>query len=162
MRAEQTSMFYSYIVQFSSVPQSCLTLCNPIDCSMPGFLVLHHLLELAQTHHWVADAIQPSRPLSLPSPPAVNLSQHQGLFQWVSSSNQVTKLFLILCLGVIIGHNFSSKEQASFNFMAVVIICSDFGAQENKKSVTVSTVSLFAMNWWDQMPWSSFFLNVEF
>ena len=61
-------------VQFSSVAQSCLTLCDPKDCSTPGFLVLHHFLELAQTHvHWVSDAIQPSHPLSSPSPPAFNL-----------------------------------------------------------------------------------------
>ena len=68
-----------------SVTQSCLTFCDPVDCSMPGFLVLHHLPELAQIHvHWVGDAIQPSHPLSSPSPPAFSLSQHQGLFQWVS------------------------------------------------------------------------------
>ena len=66
----------------SSVAQSCLTLCDPMDCSMPGFLVHHQLLELAQTHvHRVGDAIQPSHPLSSPSPPAPNPSQHQGLFQ---------------------------------------------------------------------------------
>jgi len=63
-------------------------LCNPVDCSTPGFPVLHHLPELAQTHvHRVGDAIQPSHPLSPPSPPALNLSQHQDLFQWVSSSH---------------------------------------------------------------------------
>ena len=59
----------------------CLTLCNPMSCSTPGFPDLHHLLEFAQTHvPWVSDAIQPSHPLSSPSPPAFNLSQHQGLF----------------------------------------------------------------------------------
>ena len=64
------------------VAQSCLTLCDPMDSSMLGFPVLHHLLELAQTHvHRVCDAIQPSHPLLSPSPPAFNLSQHQGLFQ---------------------------------------------------------------------------------
>ena len=69
-------------VQFSSFAQSCLTLCNPMDCSTPGLPVHHQLLELAQTHvHQVSDAIQPSHPLSSPSPPAFNLSQHQGLFQ---------------------------------------------------------------------------------
>ena len=79
-------------VQFSSVTQSCLTLWDPMDCSTPGFPV-HQLLELTQTHvHWVSDAIQPSHPLSSPSPPAFNLSQHQGLFQWVNSSNQVAKV----------------------------------------------------------------------
>ena len=65
-------------VQFSSVAQSCLTLCDPMDCSRPGLPVYHQLLELAQTHvHWVGDATQPSHPLSSPSPPAFNLSQHQ-------------------------------------------------------------------------------------
>ena len=69
-------------VQFSSVAQSCLTLCDPIDCSMPGFPVHHQLPELAQTHvHLVGDAIQPSHPLLAPSPHAFNLPQHQGLFQ---------------------------------------------------------------------------------
>ena len=79
--------------QFSSVAQSCPTLCDPMDCSTPGLPVHHQLLELAQTHvHWVGDAIQPSHFLSSPSPPTFNLSQHQGLFQWVSSSYQVAKL----------------------------------------------------------------------
>ena len=64
-----------------------------MDCSMPGFPVLHYLLELAQTHfHWVSDAIQPSHPLSPPSPPAFNLFQYQGLFQWVSYLHQVANL----------------------------------------------------------------------
>ena len=79
--------------QFSSVTQSCLTLCNPMNCSTPGFTVYHRLLELAQTHvHRVRDAIQPSLPLSSPSPPALNLSHHQGLFQQVSSSHQVANV----------------------------------------------------------------------
>ena len=71
-----------YAEQFSSVTQSCLTLCDPMDCSMPGFPVLHQLPEPTQAHvcH-VGDAIQASLPLSSPSPPAFDLSQHQGLFQ---------------------------------------------------------------------------------
>ena len=78
-------------VQFSSVAQSSPTLWDPIDCSTPGLPVHHQLLEFTQTHvHWVGDAIQPSHPLSSPSP-AFNLSQHQDLFQWVSSSHQVAK-----------------------------------------------------------------------
>ena len=85
------SMFYK--TQFSSVAQSCPTLCNPMDCSITGFPVHHQLPELAQTHvHWVGNAIQPSHPLSSSSPPAFNLSQHQGLFKWVSSSHQVAKV----------------------------------------------------------------------
>ena len=70
-----------------SVTKSCLTLCSPMDCSTSGVPVFHCLLEFAQTHvHWVSDAIQASHPLSTSSPPAFNLSQHQGLFQWVGSS----------------------------------------------------------------------------
>ena len=68
--------------QSSSVNQSCLTICDPMDCSMPGFPVHHKLLEPTQIHvHRVGDAIQPSHHLSSPSPPGFNLSQHQGLFQ---------------------------------------------------------------------------------
>ena len=172
-----------------------------MDCNSPGFPVHHQLLELAQTHvHWVSDAIQPSHPLSSPSPPAFRLSQHQDRFQWVSSLSQVAKVLefqfqhqswwifrvnflridwfdlpevqgtlnsllqhynskapilqcsaffmvqlshpymttgktipltiwtfvakrcLIYCLGC---HSFSSKEQASFNFMATVTMCSE-------------------------------------
>ena len=69
------------------------TLCDPMDYSTPVLPVLHHLLELAQTHaHWVSDAIQPSHPLSSPSPPTFNLSQHQGLFPWVDSLHQVVRV----------------------------------------------------------------------
>ena len=76
-----------------STTQSCLTLCDPMDCSTPGFPVLRHLLELAQTHvHWVSDAIQVSRPLLFASPLAVNLSQLQGLLQWAISLHQEAKV----------------------------------------------------------------------
>ena len=80
-------------VQFISVCQSCLTLCYPMVCSTPGLPVHSQLPEFTQTHvHWVGDAIQSSHPLSSPSPPALNLSQHQGLFKWVSYSHQVAKV----------------------------------------------------------------------
>jgi len=86
------STFY-FFYQFSSVTQLCPTLCDPMDCSRPGFPVHHQLLELTQTHvHWVGDAIQPSHLLLSPSPPAFNLSQNQGLFQRVSSSDKVDKI----------------------------------------------------------------------
>ena len=76
-------------VQFSSVAQSCPILCNPMNCSTPGLPVHHQLLEPTQTPvHQVSDAIQPSHPLLSPSPSALNVSQHQGLFQWVSSLHQ--------------------------------------------------------------------------
>ena len=84
-----------FVVLISSVQSlSLIQLCNSMDCSMPGFPVLHQLPELTQTHvHWVCDAVQPSHPLSSPSPPAFNHSQYQGLFLWVSSSLQVVKVF---------------------------------------------------------------------
>ena len=79
--------------QFSSVAQSCPTLCDPMNHSTPGLPVHHQLPEFTQTHaHRVSDAIQPSHPLSSPSPPAPNPSQHQSLFQWVNSSHQVTRV----------------------------------------------------------------------
>ena len=80
-------------IQFSSVVQSCPTLCDPMNRSTPGLPVHHQLLEFTQPHiHWVSDAIQPSHPLSSPSPPACNSSQHQSLFQWVNSSHEVAKV----------------------------------------------------------------------
>ena len=80
-------------VQFSSVAQLCLTLCNPMDRSTPCLPVHHHLPKFTQTHvHWVGDAIQPSHPLSSPSLLAFNLSQHQGHFKRVSPSHQVAKV----------------------------------------------------------------------
>ena len=83
----------SWSVQFSSVTQSCPTLCDAMNCSMPDLPVHHKLLEFTQTHaHQVGDAIRPSHPLSSPSPPASNPSQHQGLFQWVNSSHKVAKV----------------------------------------------------------------------
>ena len=82
-----------YYLQFSAVAQSCPTLCDPMNCSTPGLPVHHHLPEFTETHvHRVGDAIQPSHPLSSPSPPAPNPSQHQSLFQWVNSSHEVAKV----------------------------------------------------------------------
>ena len=80
-------------IQFSSVAQSCPTLCDPMNCSTPGLPAHHQLLEFIQTPvHRAGDAIQPSHPLSFPSPPAPNPSKHQGLFQWVNSSHEVAKV----------------------------------------------------------------------
>ena len=83
----------SEILSFSSVTQSCPALCEPMDYNMPGLPVHHQLLEFTQTHvHRVGDAIQPSHPLSSPSPPTFNPSQQQGVFRWVSSLHLVAKV----------------------------------------------------------------------
>ena len=85
--------FWCVHVQFSSVAQLCLTLCDHMNRSMPGLPVHHQLPEFTQTHaHRVGDAVQPSHPLPSSSPSAHNLSQHQGLFKWVSSLHQVVKV----------------------------------------------------------------------
>ena len=85
-----------FSLQLSSVAYSCLTLFNPLDCSTQGFPVHHQPLEFTQTHVcWVSDAIQPPHSLLSPSPPAFSLSQHHGLFQWVSSSHQVVKILVL-------------------------------------------------------------------
>ena len=88
-----TSLHFFPSVQFSSVAQSCPTLCDPMNHSTPGLPVHHQLLEFTQTRaHQVSDAIQPSHPQSSPFPPALNPSQHQSLFQWVKSSHEVAKV----------------------------------------------------------------------
>ena len=89
--SDGTELSYSF-QQFRLLTQSCQTLCNSMNHSTPGLPVHHLLQESTQTHvHWVSDAIQPSHPLPSPCPPTFNLSQHQGLFQWVSSCHQVAK-----------------------------------------------------------------------
>ena len=85
---------FKYLCRYCcSVTNLCPALCDPMGCSTPGFPVLHYFPEFAQTHvHWVSDAIQPFHPLSPPSPPALNFSQCQGLFQWVGSLFQIAKV----------------------------------------------------------------------
>ena len=84
---------WHHIIQFSSVAQSCPTLCDPMNRSTPGLHVHHQLPEFTQIHvHRVSDSIQPSHPLLSPSPPALNPSQHQGHFQWINSSPEVAKV----------------------------------------------------------------------
>ena len=93
LNIQKTKILASGPIQFSSVAQSHLTLCDPMNLSTPGLPVHHKLPEFAQTHaHRVRDAIQPSHPLSSPSPPAPSPSQHQGLFQRVNSSHEVAKV----------------------------------------------------------------------
>ena len=95
-----------YFPQFSSVAQSCPTLCDPMNYSTPGLPVYHQLPEFTQTRvHRVGDAIQPSHPLSSPSPPAPNPSQHQSLFQWVNSSHEVAKVVEFQLLASVLPKN---------------------------------------------------------
>ena len=90
---KRLSQWFLLSVQYSSVTQSCPTLCDPMNRSTPGLPVHHQLPEFTQTHvHQVSDAIQPSHPLSFPSPPAPNPSQHQSLFQWVDILHEVAKV----------------------------------------------------------------------
>ena len=105
--SQQVSRWEYFYFQFSPVDESSLTLCDPMDSSTPGFPVRHQLPELAQTDvHQVGDAIQPSYPLSSPSPPAFSLSQHQGLSQGVSSLHQVAK---------VLGFNFSISPSSEYS-----------------------------------------------
>ena len=119
-RAWKLTSFPPYLC--CSVAKSCPTLCDPMVCSTPGFPVLHHLPEFAQTHvHWLHDAIQASHPLWSPSPPAFNLSQNQGLFQCVSSSHSIA---------IVLGFSFSispSNEHSG-------LICFRISLQSNRPS----------------------------
>ena len=108
-------------VQLSSVAQSCPTLCDSKNHSTPGLPVHHQLPDVTQTHvHRVGDAIQPSHPLPSPSPPAPNLSQHQGLFQWVNSSHEVAKVLEFHLLASVLPMNtqdWSPSEWTGWTFL---------------------------------------------
>ena len=132
------------MVQFSSVAQSCPTLCDPMNSSMPGLPVHHQLLELTQTHaHQVRDAIQPSHPLSSPSP-APNPSQHQSLFQWVNSSHEGAKVLELQ----LQHHSFQRSPRADLLQNGLVgSPCSPRDSQESSptphfKSINSSVLSL--------------------
>ena len=124
---------------FCSVTQSSLTLCYPMDCSMPGFPVLHHLPELAQTHgHWVGDDIQPSCPLLSPSPPVFNLSQNQGLFWWISSSHQAAK---VLSFSISPSSEYSGWISFRINWFDLLAV-QESSPTPQFKSISSSTLSL--------------------
>ena len=107
---EQPPKKHWVLCLFSSVTQPCPTLCDPMDCSTPG-LPVHQLPEFTQTHvHGVGDVIQPSHPLSSPSPPTFNLSQHQGLFQWALCEEIFTQIWCRRILKTGVGAAGSSAE----------------------------------------------------
>ena len=131
-----------YTLQLSSVAQSCPTLCDPMNHSTPGLPVHHQLPEFTQTHvHRVGDAIQPSHPLLSPSPPALNLSQHQGLFQWVSSSHQVAK---VLDFSISPSNEYSGL--ISFRIWLVCSPCSPRDSQEYSSASQFESISSLALS----------------
>ena len=133
------------MLQFSSVSQSCPTLCNPMNRSTPGLPVHHQLLKFTQTHvHRVCDAIQPSHPRSSPYPPAPNPSQHWSLFQWVNSSHEVAKVLELQ----LQHHSFQSNPRADLLQNGLVgSPCSPRDSQQSSptphfKSINFSVLSL--------------------
>ena len=127
-----------------STTMLCPTLCDLMDCSMPGFLVLHYLLEFAQIHvHWVDDAIQPSHPLSPSSPPALHLSQHHHLFQWVGCSHQVVKVFRASASAIVLPINIQCWLPLGWT---VGSPCSPRDSQESSPTLQFKSISFSALS----------------
>ena len=123
--SQQTEAVQSSSVQFSSVAQSCPTLCDPMNRSTPGLPVHHHLPEFTQTHvHRVRDAIQPSHPRSSPSPPAPNPFQHQSLFQWVTKWKKSIWEYMILTI-------WHSEIRKSIDRVIISVIAGSLGRESN-------------------------------
>ena len=95
-------LIHLILLSCCSVIKLCPTLCNPMGCSMPGFPVLHYLWVYSNSCLWVSDIIQPSHPLSSPSPPTFNLSQHQGLFQWLCCLHQFSSVQSLSCVWLFV------------------------------------------------------------
>ena len=133
-----------YSVQFSSVAQSCLTLCNPMNCSTPGLPVHHQLPEFTHTHvQRVSDAIQPSHPLSSPSPPAPNPSQHQSLFHGVNSSHEVAEVLEFQLLH----HSFQRNPRADLIQNGLVgSPCSPRDSQESSPTPQFKSINSSALS----------------
>ena len=131
-------------IQFSSVAQSCPSLWNPMNHSTPGLPVHHQLPESTQTHvHRVGDAVQPSHPLSFPSPPALNLSKPQGLFKWVSSSHQVAKV-----LELQLQHQtfqWTSRTDLLYDGL-VGSPCSPMDSQESSRTPQFKSINFLALS----------------
>ena len=135
---------YLYMYQIRSVDQSCPTLCDPMNRSTPGLPVHHQLPEMSQTHvHRVSDAIQPSHPLSSPSPPAPSPSQHQSLFQWVNSSHEVAKVLEFQ----FYHHSFQRNPRADLLQNGLVgSPCSPRDSQESSPTPQFKSIDSLALN----------------
>ena len=131
-------------VQFSSIAQSCPTLCDPMNHSTPGLPVHHQFLEFTQTHvHRVSEAIQASHPLSSPSPPAPNPSQHQSLFQWVNSLHEVAKVLEFQLLQ----HSFQRNPRADLLHNGLVgSPCSPRDSQESSPTPQFKSINSLALS----------------
>ena len=148
-------------VQFSSVAQSCQTLCNPMNCSTPGLPVHHQLLEFTQTHvHWVGDAIQLSHPLSSLSPPSPNPSQHQSLFQWDNSLQEVAEVLDFSALASFLPKNtqdWSLLEWTgwiSLQSKGLSRVFSNTTVQKHHQPLKRIHLNQF---WWDGWNWSQLY-----
>ena len=131
-----------------SVAQLCPTLCDIMNCSTPAFPVLHHLPELAQTHiHWVGDAIQPSHPLSSPYPLALNLSQHQGLFQWVSSLHREAKVLEFFSFSISPSNEYSGLISSGMDWLYLLAVQGTFKSllQHHSSKASIHWHSAFFM-----------------
>ena len=129
--------------QFSSITQSCPTLCDPMNRSMPGLPVHHQIPEFTQTHiHRVSDAIQPSHPLSSPSPPAPNPSQHHSLFQWGNSSHEVAKVLEFQ----LYHHSFQRNPRADLQNGLVGSPCSPRDSQESSPTPQFKSINSWVLS----------------
>ena len=149
----ELTMGHPSSVQFSSVTQSCPTLCDPMNRSMPGFPVHHQLPEFTQTHvHRVSDTIQTSHPLSSPSPPAPNPSQHQSLFQWVNSSHEAAKVLEFQ----LQHHSFRRNPRADlFQNGLVGSPCSPRDSQESSPTPQFKSINSSALSLLHSLPLTS-------
>ena len=137
------AFFMNYVkIQFSSVTQSCPTLCDPMNRRTPGLSVHHQLPEFTQTHiHRVGDAIQPSHPLLSPFPPAPNLSQHQSLFQWVNSLHEVARVLEFQ----LQHHSFQRTPRTDLLQNGLVTSCSPWDSQESSPTPQFKSINSLAL-----------------
>ena len=135
------------------ITKLCLTLSDPMACNTPGSFILHYLSDFAQAHvHWISDAIQPSYPLLFPSPPDLGLPQYRGLFQWVSSSHQVTKV-LELQLHVSPSNEYSGSISFRIAWFDVLAVQGTFKSLLQHHSLKASILQCSSSLWSNTYPY---------